>query len=226
MTFLHKQVVVTILLLAAGSFQSVRPDNPPQQEPAATVQVSFEGLEIDSVVVENRNIYDTEDEAYDRFIFKAAYDFADGDTEFKDLYVGVKDLPLDSTLRVGYFREPFSLESLTKEYGLRLGERSLSYILAPGRNTGAALNGAVLDRRVTWGVGVFYNTNSFGEGGGDGDVSATARTTWLPWSRQPLPTSTWPVPDVPTVRCHCVVHATSTVCGAFMVTASPTVGAM
>ncbi len=75
MTFLRKQAVLTVFLLVAGSYQSVLSDSPTRQQSATGNPVLFEGLEIDSVIIENRNIYDTEDEAYDRFIFKLANRF-------------------------------------------------------------------------------------------------------------------------------------------------------
>lgn len=46
------------------------PDSLPQQDLAP-----FEGIRIDSIVIENRNIYDTDVEDYDRFIFKLANKF-------------------------------------------------------------------------------------------------------------------------------------------------------
>ncbi len=118
---------------------------------------------------------------YERYIFKGSYDFAHGNPEYKDVYVGVDRLCLDSHVRVGYFKEPFSLESVTAEEALRFIERSLTQALAPSRNTGFGWNGNGCDGRVSWGVGSFYNTNAFGDGGSDGDLSATARLTGLPW---------------------------------------------
>lgn len=117
----------------------------------------------------------------ERFIFKAAYDFSGGDAEFKDLYVGLEQMPLNSMLKVGYFREPVSLESNTGEASLRLLERSLMQVLSPSRNTGVGLFGTALDDRLSWGTGVFWNTDAYGRGGEDGGLSASARITGLPW---------------------------------------------
>jgi len=118
---------------------------------------------------------------YERYIFKGSYDLAHGDADFKDVYVGVDRLCSGSRVRIGYFKEPFSLESVTGEEALRFVERSLTQALAPSRNTGFGWNGDEWDGRISWGVGTFYNTDAFGDGGGDGDLSATARVTCLPW---------------------------------------------
>jgi len=118
---------------------------------------------------------------YERYIFKGSYDFAHGNPEYKDVYVGVDRLCANSHVRIGYFKEPFSLESVTGEEALRFIERSLTQALAPSRNTGFGWNGNQCDGRIAWGVGSFYNTNAFGDGGSDGDLSATARLTCLPW---------------------------------------------
>ncbi|UCG62057.1 MAG: hypothetical protein JSV52_01830 [Candidatus Zixiibacteriota bacterium] len=59
--------VITLTLFGAvfGSDMDSR-----QTDPASGIQV--EGVQIDSVVIENRNIYDTGNDAYDKFIFKLA----------------------------------------------------------------------------------------------------------------------------------------------------------
>lgn len=118
---------------------------------------------------------------YERYIFKGSYDFAHGDPEYKDAYVGVDGLCMNSQVRIGYFKEPFSLENNTGEEALRFIERSLVQSLTPARNTGFGWNGNLCGDRVSWGVGTFYNTDAFGDGGSDGDLSVSARVTGLPW---------------------------------------------
>jgi phosphate-selective porin OprO and OprP len=118
---------------------------------------------------------------HERFLYKTDYEFSGGDVDFKDVYIGLKALSMNITLKVGHFKEPVSLESNTGEASLRLMERSLMQALSPSRNTGLGLFGTILDERMTWGTGVFFNTDSYGDGGGDGDLSASARVTGLPW---------------------------------------------
>jgi phosphate-selective porin OprO/OprP len=84
-------------------------------------------------------------------------------------------------MKLGYFREPFTMESLTPADALFFVERSVVQALSPGRNTGVGLSGMAIDQRLTWATGLYYPTDNVGDGGGDGDISVTARTTFLPW---------------------------------------------
>jgi len=120
-------------------------------------------------------------EIYQRAVFKAEYDFEDGDSSFKDVYVGLVDLPFVGMARVGHFKEPFSLEELTSSRFITFMERALPNALVPGRNTGFGINNAFLDDHLTFGAGVFYDSNDFGESTGD-NYQFTARVTGLPWA--------------------------------------------
>ncbi len=64
----------------------------------------------------------------------AQYDFAGGDADFKDVYVGLKKLPGVGTLKVGHFKEAFGLEELTSSKYITFIERSLpTEAFAPSR---------------------------------------------------------------------------------------------
>ena len=43
---------------------------------------------------------------------KTQYDFADGEADFKDVYMGLTGLPGNGKLRIGQYKEPHSLEQL------------------------------------------------------------------------------------------------------------------
>ncbi|MBW1766404.1 MAG: porin [Deltaproteobacteria bacterium] len=119
---------------------------------------------------------------YDRIIFKAQYDFAGGDADFKDVFIGLKKLPVVDWLKVGHFKEPFSLEELISCNYTTFMERSLPNAFAPGRNTGIGVHSATLNDRLTWAAGAFLDTNGYGdEGGTDHSYAVTARVTGLPW---------------------------------------------
>jgi phosphate-selective porin OprO/OprP len=118
---------------------------------------------------------------YDNIDFKVQYDFAGGDTDFKDVYLGLRDVPYVGNVRVGQFKEPFSLEELTSSNYITFLERSLVNTFAPSRNTGVMFYDTLLDKRMTWAAGVFRRTDSFGDGTGGRDYNATARLTGLPW---------------------------------------------
>lgn len=117
---------------------------------------------------------------YDTVEFEAEYDFADGDSDFTDVYLGLRDLPHVGRLRIGHFKEPFSLEEVTGDNYITFMERGLPNALVPSRNTGIMVHNHVLDDRATWAVGVFRETNDFGDGEDDGGYNITARITGLP----------------------------------------------
>ncbi|MCS7312780.1 MAG: OprO/OprP family phosphate-selective porin [Acidobacteria bacterium] len=116
-----------------------------------------------------------------RVEFRAEYEFAGGQAGFTDVYIGLKGIPGLGQLRVGHFKEPFSLEELTSARFITFNERSLPNVFVPARNTGVMVGNAVLKNRLTWAAGVFRDTNTFGDGEGDGEYSLTGRLTGLPW---------------------------------------------
>ncbi len=119
---------------------------------------------------------------YDSVDFKAQYDFAGGDTDFKDVWIGLRDIPYVGVIRGGHQKEPFSLEEQTSSKYITFMERALPNAFSPSRNTGLLMKNAVLDKRMTWGVGVFEDVDDTGDSFNDfDDWNATARITGLPW---------------------------------------------
>ncbi len=118
---------------------------------------------------------------YEDIDFKVQFDFAGGDADFKDVYLALRNVPYVSNVRIGQFKEPFSLEELTSSNYITFMERSLVNTFAPSRNTGVMFYDTLLDERMTWAAGVFRQTDSFGDGTGGRDYNATARLTALAW---------------------------------------------
>jgi len=118
------------------------------------------------------------------YLFKAQYDFAGGDTDFTDVYLGMQNIPVIGTLLVGQMREPFSLEELTSSNYITFMERSLpTNAFAPGRNSGIRANSTLLKKRMTWSLGAFYgDTDNDGDANFDDVTNAdvTLRLTGLP----------------------------------------------
>lgn len=117
---------------------------------------------------------------YDRVEFKAQFDFADGaSAEPKDVYVGFLDVgPLDR-IRVGHFKEPYSLEELMSSKYLTFLERSLPILaFTPVRNTGVMIGAD--DERWTWHAGAFFDADDSAASTGD-EVNLSGRVTFLPW---------------------------------------------
>jgi len=121
---------------------------------------------------------------YERFKFKAQYDFAGGDADVKDMYVEATKVPWVGNVRLGHFKEPFSLEQLTSSKYLTFQERSLADVFTPGRNAGVMIHDDLLESRITWALGAFRETDDFGMGfGEDSTYNVTARVTGTPWMR-------------------------------------------
>ena len=105
--------------------------------------------------------------------YKFEYDFAEqggGQPSFKDVYIGMSQIPIVQYLRVGHFKEPFSLEELTPDTYTTFQERALPNAFAqPGsniqssgaqstgtdRNTGFAVYQTYFDQRMTFATGAF-----------------------------------------------------------------------
>ena len=116
-----------------------------------------------------------------RYDFKMQYDFAGGDTDFKDVYFGIKDVPVLGNVRVGQFKEPFSLEEMASSNDITAIERASLNRLVPSRSAGIMLYNNFADSRVTGAVGLFRGeADSTGNYRGDG-YAATARLTTLPY---------------------------------------------
>jgi len=114
---------------------------------------------------------------YEIVEFRVQYDFAD--SNLKDAYVGLSALPFGS-IRVGHFKEPFSLQRLTSSRHLTFMERGLTAAFEAARNTGVMLHNHIMDDRLTYALGVFRDTDDFGSGSGDGKYNITGRLTGLP----------------------------------------------
>ncbi|MFC1888231.1 OprO/OprP family phosphate-selective porin [Thermodesulfobacteriota bacterium] len=125
---------------------------------------------------------------YGRVIFESEIDFTEseqGGVETKDLYIGLKKLPIIGTLKVGHFKEPFSLEALMCSKYITFMERSLADVFAPGRNVGIMTGGPIFAKRMTWHIGFFRETDNAGFGKGDqGGYAGTFRLTGLPYKKE------------------------------------------
>ena len=117
---------------------------------------------------------------YGNIAFKAEYDFTALSSALKDVYISMLDLLPFGELKVGHFKEPFSLEEQTSSNYITFIERSLMNTFSPGRNVGIGTGGGFADERGTFGVGLFHPSDDGGTGVGAGDWSATGRVTFAP----------------------------------------------
>ncbi len=115
---------------------------------------------------------------YGNVEFKAQYDFAGGDADFNDVYIGFRDTPVGN-VRIGHFFEPFSLEQLTSSKYITFLERALPNVFVPARNVGIMFHDHV-GERFTWAAGAFREADGFGMSSGSGKLNLTGRVTGLP----------------------------------------------
>ncbi len=109
-------------------------------------------------------------------------------TAFKDVYIGLSELPFIGHARIGHFKEPFGLEQLTSARFITFMERSLSDegAFVPARRMGIMAYDTYLDERGTWAIGAFRSEQTNGAEppfrlDDDGGTAVTMRATFLPW---------------------------------------------
>ncbi len=104
---------------------------------------------------------------------------------FKDVYIAVKELPLVGNVKVGHFKEPFSLDQLTSSRHIMFMERSLMDVaFVPARNVGAMIYDHSDSENLTWALGGFIS--NVGDEppvfrSNNGGLAVTTRMTYLPW---------------------------------------------
>ena len=120
--------------------------------------------------------------AFGRLAWKGDYDFASGTV--KDVWISLKKIPVVGNIKIGRFKEPFSLEQMMSLRFITFMERSLANTFSPGRSMGIQFNDVIMDKKMTWAIGVFRNMeDDFGDTVGFSDASAyqlTARGTAAP----------------------------------------------
>ena len=123
---------------------------------------------------------------YKHYEFNFQYDFAGGDADFRDVYLAHNNVPYVGQIKVGQFKEPFSLEELVSSNDIVFMERALLNVLAPSRNTGIQVanhhfQDADGNYRFRWAAGMFRRVDDFGDGFQDGGWVYTGRIVGLPW---------------------------------------------
>ncbi len=126
---------------------------------------------------------------FDVFDYKIEVDFAgrdstnDQSTAFKDVYLGINDLPFLGRVQIGHYKEPLSLEELTSSRYITFMERSLLNVFAPQRNVGIAAYRFSENERFTFAFGGFRTIGDKPPyvADDDGGYAFTMRGTYLPW---------------------------------------------
>ncbi len=112
--------------------------------------------------------------------WKAQYDFAGGEAEFKDLYIRFNEVPGIDNVTVGQQYEPFGLEEQTSSNYITFMERG--NVFAPSRSSGLRTDHTFgEDDRIYAGIGVFAaDDDKQGAFAEDGATAFTGRLTGLP----------------------------------------------
>jgi len=111
--------------------------------------------------------------------WKMEVDFASfdgGGAAFTDAYLKFTNLPV-GTLKVGHFKEPFSLNELTSSRFFTFTERADTF--APGRNVGVMLSDST--DQLTWQAGAFWESGKTGNLETDNDTALTGRVVFRPY---------------------------------------------
>ncbi|MFH1837624.1 MAG: porin [Candidatus Omnitrophota bacterium] len=116
---------------------------------------------------------------YDNLFYKAQYDFAGGDADFVDVYMGAKNIPYLGTIKVGHFQQPFCMDDIYSSKYITFMERSIVQALTPGYELGISAYSTAFDDRMTWAVSTFRITDSFGSTSSN-EYNLAARVTALP----------------------------------------------
>ncbi len=101
---------------------------------------------------------------YGNVYFGFQVEFATTPHQFREMFLGVKDVPLLGRVQVGRMKEPFSLEELTSANTMAFMERSTMNPLARSFRTGVLAQDSLLDGRAGWQAGLFGDDDTRGTG--------------------------------------------------------------
>ncbi|WP_197530970.1 OprO/OprP family phosphate-selective porin [Bythopirellula polymerisocia] len=113
------------------------------------------------------------------------YDFAfPGRPSFMDNIVDLRSFVGDSTFRLGYWRQPFSMDALTSVKDLTFFERALPFTFVPFRQAGIGIYDGTEKGDYTWALSAIrFPTDFYGGNVGDnGGYGTVGRLTAVPWA--------------------------------------------
>ena len=132
--------------------------------------------------------------SYKQFNYKCNFDLAPSALAFKDVYLGIKELPWLGDMRIGYFKEPSSVEQLTGVHQMWFNDRPLSMSgissYMQNRALGIEFSNGSRVEDFLWTVGFFQNCSDavhkhYDDGYDPGDARSgegvTARFVKILW---------------------------------------------
>lgn len=119
---------------------------------------------------------------YNNVEYKLQMDFAnENDVLLNDVFIAITKIPFIGNIKVGHFKEPFSIEAITSSKYIYFMERSLASSIAPFRNAGVMLYDQIFDQRLSWAAGVFRDVDYYGRAVQTSEkYNLTARITAIP----------------------------------------------
>ncbi len=120
----------------------------------------------------------------DNVNYRMEYDFAfPGRPNFTDVWVNTSGLPIVGNVKVGQWKQPFSMEPASSFREIMFMERSLAFALVPFRQIGVGAFNTAFEESATWAVsGYRFPTDAFGNHFGDGGYGTAMRSTLVAWS--------------------------------------------
>ncbi|MCR5165463.1 MAG: OprO/OprP family phosphate-selective porin, partial [Thermoguttaceae bacterium] len=122
---------------------------------------------------------------YDMINYRMTYDIAN--TNIKDLWIGLYNMPSGLDLKIGHMKEPWSSEELTATEATLFMERSYMNnmrSICGSRNNGIMVSNWSNADRFSWAAGVFASSmkeKTLGCVGEHGHLAFTTRATYLPY---------------------------------------------
>lgn len=118
------------------------------------------------------------------FILKYQFENVTRGGTFDEMWMGVKDLPILGSVRVGHLKVPQGLESYSSSNYIEYIERGANFdTFYTEFATGILATNTLLDQHMTWAAALYKNEIIFNQDGaafGDGRFAATGRVTLLP----------------------------------------------
>ncbi len=126
---------------------------------------------------------------YRLLAYRFEYEFQG--TESQELLDAYGEISLygEHKLRFGQFKEPFSLEWLTKDNDLYFAERSMGYYLSPVRDVGLMVRGPFLSDTIHYSLGFFNGDGTDGStrGNQNDDLEVAGRIVVAPFKALDYP---------------------------------------
>jgi len=144
------------------------------------LESTFGELETKSGTEFRRARFFTSGTLYKNIDFKLQIDFASGNVDLKDAYIGIKKIPVFGTIRVGHVKEPFHFDALSSSKYFTFMERPFPVDFMQERNNGIIAFNDFFDKKLSLQAGYFRNqSNSSTDKAANNGYALTMRATTL-----------------------------------------------